>query len=134
MVAQPLTKKNQSSPSKMFKQFNPNQQSSKSPYRNIRDSSEPSSIGPRTQSSYQQIKSGQQASINISPMKVTSKYGMDKQSDMMVNGGSSIQNVHQRLREYQGNQGHTSVSKSLFQSDKLNSPHKLQTKTASTFG
>ena len=100
----------------------------------MRESSEPSSIGPRTQSSYQQIKASQQQSLNISPLKTASKYGVEKQPEMIANGGSSIQNVHQRLREYQGNQGHTSVSKSLFQSDKLNSPHKLQTKTASTFG
>jgi hypothetical protein len=56
-------------------------------------------------------------------------------------GGSSIQNVHQRLREYQGSHGKTTVSKALFQSNKesisdkaIGSPAKLQQKTASAFG
>ena len=56
------------------------------------------------------------------------------------NGGSSIQNVHQRLREYQGSHGKTNVSKALFQQKDaqqektLGSPSKLQQKTASAFG
>jgi hypothetical protein len=54
-------------------------------------------------------------------------YGMNS-----TNGGSSIQNVHQRLREYQGSHGKTSVSKALFQQKDgsqekgLGSPSKLQ--------
>ena len=51
---------------------------------------------------------------------------------------STIQNVHQRLRDYRGSHGKTSVSKALFQtsqSDKMGgSPSKLQQKTASAFG
>ena len=44
---QPIYQKNQSSPSKMFKQFNPHAPS-KSPYRNLMNNSETSSIGPQT--------------------------------------------------------------------------------------
>jgi hypothetical protein len=50
-IQQPIYKKNMSSPSKMFKQFNPTQ-ASRSPYRQVVDNSESTSIGPQTQSSY----------------------------------------------------------------------------------
>ena len=78
---QPAFKKNMSSPSKMYKQFNPNysqHQASKSPYRNgVRDNSEATSI------SY----TGNKNMINISPMKQSlSKYCNDKGNT----GGSSI--------------------------------------------
>lgn len=44
------------------------------------------------------------------------KYIQKQQSQKGVN--SCMQNVHQRLREYQGSHGKTSVSKALFQSSK----------------
>jgi len=67
--------------------------------------------------------------INVSPMKQSlSKYCNEKtgpsagkgisNSGTVTGGGSSIHNVHQRLREYQGSHGKTSVSKALFQSQK----------------
>lgn len=43
---QPIYNKNLSSPSKMYRQFNPNAQASKSPYRTLIDNSESSSMGP----------------------------------------------------------------------------------------
>jgi hypothetical protein len=72
--------------------------------------SESSSIGPQTQSSYQgytqnQMTNGKQG-FNISPIKpgMSSKYLNEKlgNSSQMVQQNGSIQNVHQRLREYQG--------------------------------
>ena len=67
--------------------------------------------------------------INVSPMKQSlSKYCNEKSGPSAgkaaayqgttQGGGSSIQNVHQRLREYQGSHGKTSVSKALFQGQK----------------
>lgn len=68
---QPVYQKNQSSPSKMFRQFNPQcgAGASRSPYRNIVDKSESSSIGPQTTSSY----GGFQAGLNISPVNQQKK-------------------------------------------------------------
>lgn len=135
--APPMIKKNPSSPSKMFKQGNPTlistKNASKSPYRHtIRDASEATSIGPKSGASY--CGSTQQKTINISPIKQSlSKYCNDKATGNHNGGSSSIQNVHQRLREYQGSQGKTSVSRALFQHGEC-SPSKLQSKTASAFG
>ena len=132
-----MIKKNPSSPSKMFKQGNPalisTKNASKSPYRHtIRDASEATSIGPKSGASY--CGSTQQKTINISPIKQSlSKYCNDKATGNHNGGSSSIQNVHQRLREYQGSQGKTSVSRALFQHGEC-SPSKLQSKTASAFG
>lgn len=117
---------------------------------------------------------GLPAAINISPVKPSmSKYCNDKSSigqhgrhdDLGLNDRdysegaktNSVQNVHQRLRDYQGSHGKTSVSKALFQAGgqqssspggvtlteqlpqpsqvtQLGSPSKLQSKTASAFG
>jgi hypothetical protein len=72
---QPVYQKTQSSPSKMFRQFNPHAAASRSPYRNIVDKSESSSIGPQTQSSYNYQPQG----LNISPIKQgQSKFANDK--------------------------------------------------------
>lgn len=137
-----MIKKNPSSPSKMFKQGNPTlistKNASKSPYRHtIRDTSEATSIGPKSGASY--CGSTQQKTINISPIKQSlSKYCNDKSGQCVpkateyigVNTEASVHNVHQRLREYQGSHGKTSVSKALFQSSKSvemgGSPSKLQ--------
>lgn len=107
--------KTQSSPSKMFRQFNAQcGGASKSPYRNIVDKSESSSIGPKTQSSYGGFNNG----ANVSPVHQQNKMG---------HNDKGIQNVHKRVREYQGSQSKTNVSKALFQGEqKAASPNRLQ--------
>lgn len=88
VVSHPVYKKQLSSPSKMFRQFQPNP-ASRSPYRQSET---------HTNSSYKP-----EPAVQISPLK---KY--------CTKETNSIQNVHNRLREYQGSQGKTSVSKALF--------------------
>lgn len=149
----PAFTKNKSSPSKIFRQYQPNQ-ASRSPFRlnegSIRDQSDAgTSISATGKTGAPAISGGHL--INVSPMKQSlSKYCNEKTGPSAgktmgygmnsSNGGSSIQNVHQRLREYQGSHGKTSVSKALFQQKDgplekgTGSPSKLQQKTASAFG
>ena len=89
----------------MFKQYNP---STKSPYRGHGGMMlEKQSTGTEA-SSFKY-----QAPVNVSPIKQNlSKYCNDK-GNLPANT-NSIQNIQNRLREYQGSQGKTSVSKTLF--------------------
>lgn len=119
----------------MYRQFNPNAQASKSPYRTLIDNSESSSsMGPVTQSSYNKFNNGSGNGLNISPIKSSQpKFGVAEKNQQSMQGPSGMmQNAHKRLREYQGSQGKTSVSKALFQSE-AHSPSKHQPKTASAF-
>lgn len=118
----------------------------------MRDQSEATQIsaGPGQAAGGGQISTSSKQIMNISPVKQSlSKYCNEKSgptagasgSQNPSGGNSSIQNVHQRLREYQGSHGKTtSVSKALFQNKessdivKQSSPPKLQSKTASAFG
>jgi hypothetical protein len=119
----------------------------------MRDQSEATAIsaGPGQAAGGGQIAASSKQIMSISPVKQSlSKYcnektgptsGASNSQNPPGGGNSSIQNVHQRLREYQGSHGKTtSVSKALFQNKESNdiakqsSPPKLQSKTASAFG
>lgn len=86
----------------MYRQFNPHAQNSKSPYRNLVDNSESSSVGPQTQSSYNKYQGTNAAGLNFSPIKSNQpKFSnADKNQGMQQASSSYSQNVHKRLREY----------------------------------
>ena len=109
----PVFKKNQSSPSKIFRQYQP-QKASRSPYRNYKEGSDAGTATSKRKSTVGRQMSPTKQSLSKFCNEKTGP-GVSKATEYIGVQDNSIQNVHQRLRDYQGSHGKTSVSKALFQ-------------------